>query len=148
MVLLTDYEISTKITNFASHDFPIIVTSKDGTVGIKRTATAQYNRLSLGGDLTFKNLTLTVDKAYVLGTIRNLALIKQAVYGLKLGSVLLAAAQNKLAAADVGLQLIFLHGEKIAYLVCGGDADYVRNLLDGKAEILKPKAVHQEVDVP
>ena len=61
VVLLTDYEISTKTTNFAGHDFPITVTSKDGTVGFKRTATAQYNRLSFGGDVTLENLTLTVD---------------------------------------------------------------------------------------
>jgi len=71
IVLLSDYEISTKITSLTSHDFPVIITSKDGTVGIKRTATAQYNRLTIGGDTTFENLTFTVDTPdtynYLLG---------------------------------------------------------------------------------
>ena len=71
IILLVDYEITGKTNSFASHDFPITMTSKDGTVGLVRTVTEQYNRLDLGGDLTFENMTITVNAPdtynYLLG---------------------------------------------------------------------------------
>jgi len=61
VVFLTNYTYSSKIVTLPSHDFPLVLTSKDGTVGIVRSNTESYNRLAMGGDTTMENMTLTLN---------------------------------------------------------------------------------------
>ena len=61
VVLLSNYTLSAKLATLPSCSFPVTLTSKTGAEGFIRSNTESYNRFTLAGDTTFKNITLTLN---------------------------------------------------------------------------------------
>ncbi len=93
-------------------------------------------------------LAHAVDKPQPPRTFRQLAAPKKRRDAIQLRAVFLTAAQKQLTAADGLAQLILLGIEHVLQILRRGDAHEIGNVFDGKAEVFKPQAVHQEVDVP
>ena len=61
VVLLSDYTLSAKLATLPACSFPVTITAKDSSHGIIRSNTESYNRFTMGGDTTFKHITLTLN---------------------------------------------------------------------------------------
>ena len=65
VMFLSEYVNTAYNLTFPSHDFPVILTSKTGAEGIhyKVSGTSSTRQINIGGDTTFKKITLTVTAA-------------------------------------------------------------------------------------
>lgn len=63
VVFLSEYKLTTKVNTFASHNFPVILTSKTGAEGINYTYTpssgSTNGEINLNGPTTFRKITIS-----------------------------------------------------------------------------------------